>query len=377
MKIKLIAILLGGTSLASMSLPAHHGGSFYDGTKSTTVRGAVTEFRFVNPHVVIAIAVEGAEGELIEWSGELTSPNRLARAASGGGATNTIHWTKDILVPGDEIELTGNPARNGAPAMRITKVVDANRMVLLGGDEAEADNAPTVREPEYVWAVPENDGGDLRGVWMRRNDYGYQNYAFSGDLPPMTPWATARYEEARPTFGPNGVAVSDTNDLVYQCFPPGVPRIYFHPHPFEIVQTPGRVMIAYEYQQLLRQVFTDDREHRNDLAPMWLGDSTGRWEGDTLVVETVNFNDRTWIDRRGVPHSDQLRVVERIRRSNENELIVDITVEDPIAFTEPWTSRKIFDKVDWSLEEFVCLDDSSYQEFERALLEYDGGSPEE
>ena len=377
MKIKLVAILLAGTSLASMSLPAHHGGSFYDGTKSTTVRGVVTEFRFANPHVVITIAVEGAEGEPIQWSGELTSPNRLARAASGGGTTNTIRWSRDILVPGDEIELTGNPARNGAPAMRIIKVVDANRMVLVGGGEAEADDAPTVREPEYVWAVPANDGGDLRGVWMRRNDHAYQNYAFSVDLPPMTPWAKARYDEARPTFGPNGVAVSDTNDLVYQCFPPGVPRIYFHPHPFEIVQTPGRVMIAYEYQQLLRQVFTDDREHRNDLAPMWLGDSTGRWEGDTLVVETVNFNDRTWIDRRGVPHSDQLRVVERIRRSNENELIVDITVEDPIAFTEPWTSRKIFDKVDWSLEEFVCLDDSSYQEFERALLEYDGGSPEE
>ena len=195
LKIKLIAILLAGTSLASMSLPAHHGGSFYDGTKSTTVRGVVTEFRFANPHVVITIAVEGAEGELIEWSGELTSPNRLARAASGGGTTNTIRWSRDILVPGDEIELTGNPARNGAPAMRIIKVVDANRMVLVGGGEAEADDAPTVREPEYVWAVPANDGGDLRGVWMRRNDHAYQNYAFSVDLPPMTPWAKARYDE--------------------------------------------------------------------------------------------------------------------------------------------------------------------------------------
>jgi hypothetical protein len=261
--------------------------------------------------------------------------------------------------------------------MRVTKVIDANRAVLLGGDEAEADDVPALRQPDYVWAVPEGDGGDLRGVWMRRNDYAYQNYAFSADLPPMTPWAMARYEEAKPTFGPHGVAVSQTNDLVYQCFPPGVPRIYFHPHPFEIVQTPGRVMISYEYQQLLRQVFTDGREHRSDLAPMWMGDSTGRWEGDTLVVETVNFNDKTWIDRSGVPHSDQLRVVERIRRSGENELIVDITVEDPIAFTESWTARKVFDKVDWSLEEFVCLDDASYQEFERELLEYDGGSPEE
>ena len=258
MKKELVAILLAGIFLASTRLPAHHGGSFYDGTKSTTVRGAVTRFRFANPHVIIAIAVEGAEGERIEWSGELTSPNRLARAASGGGATNTIHWTRDILMPGDEIELTGNPARNGAPAMRITRVVDVNGVALVGGDETRADNVLTEREPEYVWALPANDGGDLRGVWMRRNDSSYQNYAFSVDLPPLTPWASARYEQSRPTFGLNGVAVSDTNDPVYQCFPPGVPRIYFHPHPFEIVQTPGRVMIAYEYQQLLRQIFTDD-----------------------------------------------------------------------------------------------------------------------
>ena len=377
MKLNVVAILLIGSSLIPMSVPAHHGGSFYDGTRSITVRGAVTEFRFVNPHVVIVIAVESADAEPVEWAGELTSPNRLARAASGGGATNTIHWSRDILVPGDEIELTGNPSRNGAPAMRVTRVVDASQVVLLGGDEPEVDDAPAPREPEYTSAVPEGDGGDLRGVWMRRNDYAYQNYAFSADLPPMTPWAMSQYEEARPTFGPNGVAVSQTNDLVYQCFPPGVPRIYFHPHPFEIVQTPGRIMIAYEYQQLLRQVFTDDRTHRTDLAPMWMGDSTGHWEGDTLVVETVNFNDKTWIDRRGVPHSDQLRVVERIRRGGENELIVDIMVEDPIAFTEPWTARKVFDKVDWSLEEFICLDDSSYQEFERELLEYNDGSSEE
>ena len=377
MKSNVFTILLIGASMASMSVSAHHGGSFYDVTNSVTVRGTVTEFRFVNPHVVIVIAVENDDAELVEWSGELTSPNRLARAASGGGATNTIHWSRDILAPGDEIELTGNPARNGAPSMRITKVVDANRVALLGGDEPEVDDAPAPRELEYAWAVPEGDGGDLRGVWMRRNDYPYQNYAFSADLPPMTPWAIARYQDAMPTFGPNGVAVSDTNDLVYQCFPPGVPRIYFHPHPFEIVQTPGRVMIAHEYQELLRQVFTDDRAHRTDLAPMWMGDSTGHWDGETLVVETVNFNDKTWLDRRGVPHSDQLRVVEGIRRSSDSELIVDITVEDPIAFTEPWTARKLFDKVDWSLEEFVCLDDSSYQEFERELLEYDDDSPGE
>ena len=146
---------------------------------------------------------------------------------------------------------------------------------------------------------------------------------------------------------------------------------------YQILQVPGYVVIFYEMIHEARIIPIDDRAPLSDKIRLWNGDARGRWEGDTLVVETVNFNDRTWIDRRGVPHSDQLRVVERIRRSNEDELTVDITVADPIAFTELWTSRKIFDKVDWSLEEFVCLDDSSYQEFERALLEYDGGSPKE
>ena len=225
----------------------------------------------------------------------------------------------------------------------------------------------------------DEEGVDLSEIWIRRYDYRYQNYAFTAEPPSMTPWATKRFEATRPAFGPRSVAVADTNDPVYECLPPGTPRIYAHPAPFEILQTPGRMMIVYEFQHLVRRVFTDGREHRQDRLATWMGESIGHWEGDTLMLETVNFNDKTWIDRRGVPHSDQLRVVERIRRTDGNELIIDITVEDPVAFTEPWTVRRVFDSVDWRLEESVCsvLANSSFEEFERTLLDYDGGSVEE
>ena len=104
-----------------------------------------------------------------------------------------------------------------------------------------------------------------------------------------------------------------------------------------------------------------------------MGESAGRWEGDALVVESVNFNDKTWIDRRGVPHSNQLRVTERFSRNGDGQLIVEITVEDPVAFTAPWTARRVFDSVNWRLEENVCVENDLFEEFsayEREVLEY-------
>lgn len=101
----------------------------------------------------------------------------------------------------------------------------------------------------------------------------------------------------------------------------------------------------------------------------------GGWEGNTLIVESVNFNDKTWIDRRGVPHSNQLRVTERFSRNGEGQLIVEITVEDPAALTESWTARRVFDSVNWRLEENVCVENELFEEFsayEREVLEYGG-----
>jgi hypothetical protein len=119
------ALLLGG-ALASAPAAAHHGAALYEPEKTIDVTGTVVEFQFVNPHVLVYIDAKGPDGATVKWGGELTSPNRLARL---GGP---VKWHKDILKPGDKIKLTGRPARNGAPAMVITQIVDAHGQALLG-----------------------------------------------------------------------------------------------------------------------------------------------------------------------------------------------------------------------------------------------------
>jgi hypothetical protein len=126
-----LAALAAGAALFSGVSAAHHGAGAYDTAQTTTVRGKVSDFRFVNPHVLIYAKVQGDDGSVTEWSGELTSPNRLARGGAG------VPWSKTILQPDDEIELTGNPARNGAPSLRLLKVVkieNGQEVVLIGGE---------------------------------------------------------------------------------------------------------------------------------------------------------------------------------------------------------------------------------------------------
>ena len=97
--------------------------------------------------------------------------------------------------------------------------------------------------------------------------------------------------------------------------------------------------MLFEWDSLRHQIFIDGRKHDETLGPLWMGDSIGHWEGDTLVADTVNFNDKTWLDRIGHPHSDQLHVIERIRRVDHEHLQDDITIDDPKAYTKPWTGR--------------------------------------
>jgi hypothetical protein len=221
---------------------------------------------------------------------------------------------------------------------------------------------------------------DLSGVWTNVTLPGTADWAintFSKDLPEMTAWGQARFDAAKPQRGPRGVPVAETDDLVYQCYPPGTPRIYIHPFPMEIIQLLGRVLMVFEYDHLIRQIYTDGREHRTDLAPSYMGDSIGHWDGDTLVVETTNFNDRTWIDRIAVPHSEEMKLIERFYLNGEGQLQIDIRVEDPVALAKPWEFSRYYRKTDWTIEELVCEDNATYEEFEKALLEFDGEGEEE
>jgi len=137
------------------------------------------------------------------------------------------------------------------------------------------------------------------------------------------------------------------------------------------------VLMIFEYDHIVRQIYTDGREHRTDLAPSWMGDSIGHWEGETLVVETTNFNDKTWIDRIAVPHSEEMKLIERIHLNAQGQLQVDMRVEDPVALTKPWEFSRYYRKTDWTIEELMCEDNATYTPFENALLEFDGEGEEE
>ena len=141
------------------------------------------------------------------------------------------------------------------------------------------------------------------------------------------------------------------------CLPDGVPHGDLLPEPFKIIQTPGVIVMLYEVETTFRQVFTDGRKLPADPSPSWNGYSVGRWEGDTLVVDTAGFNDLSWLDARGHGHSEEMRVEERFHRRDFGHMDVGVTITDPKMFTKPVTFNFIEELLpDTDLLEHYCLE---------------------
>lgn len=210
-------------------------------------------------------------------------------------------------------------------------------------------------------------GRDLSGVWMARDP----GPTFSAAEPRMTPWAAERFDRTRPTLGPR--VSLDSNDPTVTCFPPGVPYVLTVPVPFEFVESGNRLTQLFEYNHTVRRIYMDGRPHPADLADtesaQWMGHSIGRWEDETLVIDTVGFNDRTWLDRLGHPHSTALHVVERIRRLDTSTLQYEVAIDDPVAYETVWGGRLIFvRRPGWEILEHHCMpEDGEYARYrERA-----------
>ncbi len=167
---------------------------------------------------------------------------------------------------------------------------------------------------------------DLSGIWRVASNR-YLTDLFAGSAQPsFTPWARMLYNERRAAHGKGRPSE--------RCLPRGVPGMMLaRDEPWKVVQTPGAVIILFRESLHYRQIFTDGRPFPDDPAPTWIGYSIGRWEGDTLVAETVGLTEETWLDEGGHPHSDALRVIERFRRRTARAMDVDITIDDPKAYT--------------------------------------------
>ena len=193
---------------------------------------------------------------------------------------------------------------------------------------------------------------DLQGIWQVMNTAAWDIQGHSGQLFPGLP---ARFA------APAGAGVVEGNDIPYQpwalarkeenfrnrltadpeanCYLPGVPRITYMPFPFQIAQFSDRIVILYEYLHATREIYMDGSPHSELSQDSWMGDSRGRWQGNTLVVDVTFFNDQTWFDRAGNFHSDALHVIERYTRSGADQMMYEATIEDPKVFTRPWKMR--------------------------------------
>ena len=205
-----------------------------------------------------------------------------------------------------------------------------------------------------VLAAPAPGAQDLSGVWWATVYNAKIQPVGGGDLP-YTPAGKAAY--GKNMAGLKDGSVVDTARRF--CTPDGIPRLLGTPYPFEIVQTPGQTTIIHELNHAIR-VVAMDKPVPSDAEvvayPYYDGHSVGHWEGDTLVVESVGFNDKTFIDATGAPHSDQLRTTERIRKIDGGRgLETVVTVHDPDMFTRDWSARFVYARRnDIRLQDYVC-----------------------
>ena len=229
--------------------------------------------------------------------------------------------------------------RSGLPS---TLVVTAALLVVTSASPASGSQAPNAA------AIPRTADGrpDLSGIWqvLSTASWDIQDHAAQKGVPggpgivvgneiPYQPWALAKKKEnydRRAELDPEN-----------KCYLPGVPRLMYMPFPFQIVQTPNELTMLFEYVHAVRFIFTNGTPHPRGPIEWWLGDSRGRWEGDTLVVDVVHFNDATWFDRAGNFHSEALHLVERYTPLDADHIQYDVTVEDPKVFTRPWNMSTI------------------------------------
>lgn len=207
---------------------------------------------------------------------------------------------------------------------------------------------------------------DLNGVWFKRNppgmDMGFTGFTFTNPKtapPPLTAWGLEQLKGNRANNS-GQYTLDETNDPVLtKCYPPGVPRVYFHPYPFEFIQTPKAMLQVFEYDHFLRRLWMDGRSLPEDPDLLWMGTSVARWLDDyTLEVVSTGFNDKTWLDRAGTPHSDKLKVTERFKRLDRDRMTIEFVMEDPVALAKPWTATFYYElRPNWELGEITCSGD--------------------
>ena len=334
--------------VATSTIVAHHPLSAkFDDKKPTTLTGVVTMVDWRNPHVHIFMNVRDAKGAILNWAVEIESPIELQQSG----------WNVETLKPGDSITVQGNTARNGSRQIwgnNVALTGSGKRVFALSPMAPVAPLAarPTPRWPDKqprlgptpggvqgYWGFPTSTVLAENGVNAPMDAYGLlRNVADAPKVAPMQPWALALYTERQKRF-------LQDDPTYLNCKPPGGVRQFQIPYGVQLVEDRERQRIFVLIgggNNNFRIIYLDGRGHvgqvgGDDDNPLYYGRSVGKWEGETLVVDTRGFNEDFWFTNGGIPHTEQLKLVERFTRTDFDTLKYEVTVEDPGAFTRPWS----------------------------------------
>jgi hypothetical protein len=254
--------------------------------------------------------------------------------------TKTLNAATRVLLTGVVIAWVGTGMAEAQwdpfPMKNVPRNADG-KVNLTGPTQKTADGKP-----------------DLSGFWMPVNFRLLLD--MSAGRPediPLQPWAAQVVQER--------IADNGKDHPGARCLPSGIPEKLSIPDGLKVVQTPDLVVFLYESRTIYRQVFLDGRPLPKNAQPTWMGYSVGRWEGDTLVVETIGQNGKTWLDMRGLPTTEAIKVTERYTRPNIGTINIDVTIDDPKAYTKPWNV-----KIAWRLVPDTDLIESICEENNRA-----------
>jgi hypothetical protein len=367
-----LAAVAAALVVAAFPVSAHHSNSAYQVDQIVTLTGTVKEWRWMNPHTWLYLTVEGADGKAQEWAVEGRPPGILGRAG----------WNSTSLVPGERVTVHASPAKNGDPEGIIARVTKAdgtvlgnqpnyNREVTSAAPRPNAQPVAAGARPSFAgvyYAAQQGaqQGGQAPAPQRRPNEplppptrsspTSDGSQGRGPDAPKLTPEYLAKWN----VLAASRISGSYEYDNVANCLPPGMPAMMSAAYGMEIMQDAEKITIFSEHQDAMRRIFLDGRKPSAQVLadPTYAGYSTGRWEGDTLVVDTVALTTKSYIDGSS-PHSDKMTVQERLRFTEPGLLENQITVTDTEALTEPWRVVRRYRKAAYpndELREFACAE---------------------
>ena len=355
-----LALCVAGTAAY-----AHHElAAEFDDKKPVTLKGTVTRLEWSHPHVYLGIDVAERGGGVTSWEVEFASPIDLKKAG----------WTSNAIAVGETVTVEGILARDGS------KLAAGKALILPGGKRLTEPSEAQVGQPrvrQAAKATPRWPDGHPRlgavpgetGYWsfpssanlmetnVKTDSYGLlANLADADKVAPFQPWAQGLYLYRQRSL------LKD--DPMASCLPPGGPRQFQAPYGVDILEQPDRQRIfvmSAGGNRNWRLIYLDGRElpEGDDVTPTYFGYSAGKWEGEMLVLQTVGFNERFWFSNGGLPHTESLKLTERLSRPDFDTLRYEVTVDDAGAYTRPWTAAWTLQWVAGEdLPEYFCQDNN-------------------